>query len=223
MNEKPVRSAHLAALMASLSFLAACGGGTSSSAVDPGAMSPNQADAFAKSLSMAAVGSMGSSSFLRAEGAPDGQPAPEQQQVLALLNAAGLVSCTPTSCMINQSISARRTCVTGGAINVTGNISGSISNTGSGVIQISATETISDWSCLPPLMINGDPYISLTGTFSFLNGVPATQQHVGIHGGIKWGTAAEQSCQISLDTNFNRDGTGRTTGTVCGHTIDVSF
>jgi hypothetical protein len=223
MNENLVRSGCLAALVVSLSFIAACGGGTSSSAVDAGAMSANQADAFAKSLSMAAVGSMGSSSFLRAEGAAEGLTAPEQQQGLALLNAAGLVSCTPTSCMINQPISARRTCVTGGAINVTGNISGSISNTGSGVILISATETISDWSCLPPLMINGDPYISLTGTFSFLNGVPATQQHVGIHGGVKWGTAAAESCQISLDTNFNRDGTGRTTGTVCSHTIDVSF
>jgi hypothetical protein len=40
---------------------------------------------------------------------------------------------------------------------------------------------------------------------------------------IEWGTASAQSCQISLDTNFNRDGTGRTTGTVCSHTIDVSF
>ena len=50
---------------------------------------------------------------------------------------------------------------------------------------ISATETISDWMCLPPLVINGDPYISLTGTFSFMNGRPPPSS--------TWGSTAGSS------------------------------
>jgi len=222
MHDRLMRSGCFGAMMISLLVVVGCGG-TSSSATDGNAMSPAQADAFAKSLSLAATGSMAGLASLRADGSSDSLASAEQQQGLALLNAAGVISCTTTSCVINEPISARRTCTSGGAINVTGNISGTINNSGSGLISISATETITDWGCLPPLIVNGDPYISLTGTFSFLNGAPSTQQHVGINGGIKWGTASAQSCQIHLDTNFNRDGTGRTTGTVCAHTIDISF
>ncbi|MCK9420565.1 MAG: hypothetical protein M0R70_14430 [Nitrospirae bacterium] len=121
---------------------------------------------------------------------------------------------------INQSISYTLTCTSGGNMKASGNITGSISDTGSGIIQLQIPITITDWSCQPPLIINGDPYISITGTFTFLNGAPSTQQHLGIHGGFKSET---QSCQISLDTNFNTTGGGHTTGTVCGHSVDFTF
>ncbi len=186
-------------------------------------MSSTQAEAFARSLSLAATSSMGSGAFTPPVEAAGAVESEVQQAAIVVPGPLSTVSCTQTSCVINQPISASRTCTAGGRIAVTGSITGSISSTGTGVIQISATQTISDWMCLPPLVINGDPYISLTGTFSFVNGAPATQQHVGINGGIKWGTTAAASCQIHLDTNFNRDGSGRTTGTVCGHTIDITY
>lgn len=211
------RSLAVPFLAAALALVSACGSSTDGSTSTSG-MSATQADAFAKSLSLAATSSM------TAFAPPAAAESAAERQVGAagLVDAAG-VSCTPTSCVINQSISARRTCTSGGAIQVTGNISGTVNSSGTGLIQISATETISDWACLPPLLVNGDPYISLVGTFSFVNGSPGTQQHIGISGGIKWTGDGAGSCQIQLSTDFYRNGTGHTTGTVCGHTIDVTF
>lgn len=227
MSNKLMKFGYYVILIFSLAVFWGCGSGSSFSsavnnAVDSDSMSITQATNFAKSLSLAATSSMGSSAFKEPTYADALFPA-ELQQDDALSKTLYAVSCTATSCVINQAISASRTCTSGGRMAVTGNISGTINSTGSGVIQISATETITDWSCQSPLIINGDPYISLTGTFSFLNGAPATQQHIGISGGIKWGTSSAQSCQVSLSTDFNRDGTGHTTGTVCGQSIDVTF
>lgn len=214
----------VAALAISLGGMPGCGSSTGSDGTpDVDSMSSAQAEAFARSLSLAATSSMGSGAFTPPAEAAGAVATEVQQAGVVVSGLLSGVTCTQTSCVINQPISASRTCTAGGRIAVTGSITGSISSTGTGIIQISATETISDWMCLPPLVINGDPYVSLTGTFSFVNGVPATQQHVGINGGIKWGTTAAASCQIHLDTNFNRDGSGRTTGTVCGHTIDITY
>ncbi len=223
MRERTVRFRYCLGLICSLAIISGCGGGGSSSSVNTNSMSSSQSDAFATSVSRTATSSMSSAAFAK-EPSYSAELFPAELQVDdGLSKSLYSVTCTQTSCLINQALAATRTCTSGGTMRVSGNISGTISSSGSGTILISATETISDWSCLPPLVINGDPYISLSGTFSFLNGVPATQQHVGMSGGIKWGTSSVQSCQIHLDTNFNRDGTGRTTGTVCGNSVDVSF
>jgi hypothetical protein len=229
MSDRIIRFGYFIALILSLALFWGCGSSSglssTSSIVDNNTLSSLQASNFARSLSLAATSSMSSSAFKEPS-----QPSlaaslfpAELQQDDALSKTLFAVSCTTTSCVINQPITATRTCSSGGSMKVSGNISGTINNTGSGVIQISATETITDWSCQSPLIINGDPYVSLAGTFSFLNGQPATQQHVGISGGFKWGTSAAQSCQIHLDTNFNRDGTGHTTGTVCDYSVDITF
>ena len=66
-------------------------------------------------------------------------------------------------------------------------------------------------------------FSSLTGTFSFLNGVPSTQQSMSISGGFKWGTTAAESCQISMAIAFYTDGSGTITGSVCGYAVNASF
>jgi hypothetical protein len=216
MSDKTIRFGYFIILGFSLAVFWGCGSSSFvDSVVDSNSMSSVQASNFATSLSRAATSSMGNSAFKEPAYSDSLFPA-EIQQSDGLPKSLGL--------LINQSISATRTCQSGGRIAVTGSITGGLNdNTGTGVILIDARETITDWSCLSPLIINGDPYISLTGTFSFINFQPATQQHIGITGGIKWGTSSAQSCQVSLDTNFNRDGTGRTTGSVCGHSIDITF
>ncbi len=214
------RSLAVPVLAGLLALLSGCGSSSDGAATTSG-MSSNQAEAFARSLSLAATNSM--SSLAPPAAAADVAGLAEGQVGAAGLVGAAGISCTTTSCVINWPLDATRTCTAGGAIHVTGNINGTINKTGTGLIQISATETITDWACLPPILVNGDPYISLVGTFSFMNGAPATQQHVGISGGIKWTGGGAGSCQIQLDTNFNANGTGHTTGTVCGYAIDVTF
>ena len=214
-----IRQCGYALLMAATTLLlASCGGGGGggSDSSNSGGMSVTQAANFAKSISLAATSSMSGSAAKEISLSEAIVPAEGQQH-------ESLEKTSLASVMINQAISASRTCTIGGALKVLGNISGSINDTGTGLILISATETISDWKCEVPLIINGDPYVSLSGQFSYVNGVPSTQQHLTINGGFKWGTSAAESCQIHLDTNFNRNGGGRTTGTVCSQTVDITF
>ena len=164
-------------------------------------MTSGQATSFAQSISRISTSSLSA-------------------QAIRVNTVSDATSQSRATTQINQSISYTLTCTSGGNMKASGNITGSISDTGSGIIQLQIPITITDWSCQTPLIINGDPYISITGTFSFLNGAPSTQQHLGIHGGFK---SATQSCQLSLDTNFNTTGGGHTSGTVCGHSIDFTF
>lgn len=125
--------------------------------------------------------------------------------------------------LINISVNHRTTCTAGGYITVLGGATGSLSSCGSGIIQIQLVESIVNWQCVGGWIVNGDPYVSLVATFTFLNGAPATRQDMTINGGFKWGTAAAESCQIHLNTNFDLNaGSSRTTGTACGYSVDIS-
>ena len=128
-------------------------------------MTSDQATSFAKSISRISTSSM-------------------KAQALKVNTLSGAASQSMASTLINIPISYTLTCTSGGNMKASGNISGSLSDNGSGTIFVDVPITISDWSCQTPLMINGDPYISITGTFTFLNGSPATQQHISISGGF---------------------------------------
>ena len=188
---------------------ASCGS-SSSSGGNGSDMSESQAIAFSEQLSGVATNAMNNISA----------------QVIKGLEADAFksVQCSPdgSTCTYNIDFSYGQNCTAGGRIAVTGNLSGTTSN-GSGFLQISAQETITDWQCITGYIINGDPYISLTGTFTFLNGAPSTQQSMSISGGFKWGTSAEESCQIQLSINFNANGGGTITGSVCGYTVNASY
>jgi hypothetical protein len=222
MLRKPMRCGCACMLVVSAFLSTSCGGPKETS--NSTGMSAAQANAFAESISLAATSSMSSSAIKAAAALSDAILPTKVQEADPLADAILPKEVQPrASILINQPISASRLCTAGGRISVSGNISGTINDTGTGLILISATETVTDWGCLPPLIINGDPYISLSGQFSYFNGVPSTQQHLTINGGVKWGGTAEESCQIHLDTNFNRNGGGRTTGSVCNYVIDITF
>lgn len=131
-----------------------------------------------------------------------------------------------SSAMVNASTTWTTTCTAGGQITVNASLSGSLSDdTGTGVISASATETITDWACVSGKIMNGDPYISAVGTFSFMNWQPSTQQSVSISGGVKWGALATESCQISLTINLPTatSSTSSVSGTVCGNYVYKVF
>ena len=194
--------------------ITACGVGCGSSSSSNGSdsMSESQVSALSEQISDAAVDGMNSGNF-----------AAMVVEGLQGESFKNNIQCNDSGCTVNVPIDFGVGCTAGGRIAVTGSITGSISTGGSGILQIGATETITDWQCITGYIVNGDPYISLSGTFTFLNFAPSTQQSVTISGGFKWGTTAEESCQISLSTNFSTGGGGRTTGTVCGNSVDASF
>lgn len=197
------------AAVAVMATWAGCGGSSSSGGGGDG-LTENQAIALSEQISGVAVNAM-NSSYANASANAD-------------LGAAAMkgVVCNEAGCTINIPIDYGQNCTAGGRIAVTGSITGSTSSNGTGVINMQATETITDWQCITGYIINGDPYISLVGTFSFINAAPATRQDMTISGGFKWGTTAEESCQISLSINFGNDGSATISGTVCGYPVSAS-
>jgi hypothetical protein len=187
-------------------------GGVDSDSSNGGGMSQAEAQAFSEQLSRAAAGAM-----------LNGQST--SSQALARRNGLTSVQCTPdySSCTYDIDVSYRVNCTAGGAINLTGNLTGSMNSSGTGLLQIQVTETIADWQCISDYVINGDPYISLAGQFSYVNGQPSTSQTLTISGGFKWGTSAAESCQIHLTANFGSSNSGTVSGTVCGRSVSTTF
>ncbi len=199
-----------------LVLLSGCGGsgGGDDDSFDGEGLSEDQAVAFSEQLAGVATGAMNSGDYAAME-----MSAPSDT-----IEGLKSVQCNEdgSSCTFNVPIDYGIDCTAGGRIAVTGSLTGGITN-GSGILQIGATETITDWQCIGGYIINGDPYISMTGTFSFMNYAPSTQQSMRITGGFKWGTSAEESCQIYLSIDFDTGGGGNMVGTVCGYSIDADF
>jgi len=199
------------ALLLALSGFSACGGSGGSDDDTGEGLSEDEAVVLSEQLANVATDAMNSGDY-------------SAMEVVAPSEGLKSVQCNEdgSSCTFNVPIDYGVNCSTGGRIAVTGSLTGGITN-GSGILQISAVETISDWQCITGYIINGDPYISMTGTFSFMNYAPSTQQSMRITGGFKWGTSAEESCQIYLSIEFDTGGGGNMSGTVCGYSIDSNF
>jgi hypothetical protein len=206
----------LTAVIAAALALAGCGG-TSSSSDNGSGMSQAAAEGLATQLSTASAGAANSAqSSARLTAAGSGQ-----SSLLVEPRGADSVQCTAdySSCTYDIDTSYTNNCTAGGSIHATGNLTGTMNSSGTGMLQIQITETITDWQCISGYVINGDPDISLTGTFSYVNGNPGTNQSMTISGGFKWGSG---SCQIHLSTLLNASGGWTTTGTVCGYTVAIS-
>jgi len=124
---------------------------------------------------------------------------------------------------VNVNVQTRTNCTAGGYIEVAGSMTGSISDQGTGALLLQVLETISDWRCVGSYVVNGDPYISAAGTFSFLNGNLSEPASISVGGGFKWGGTAAQSCQMQMTVLAYSNGTGRYSGTVCNHAVNQTF
>ncbi len=196
-------------LVVSLAILAtACSSTSDSTSPASAGMTQGQAEAFAAQVARALGNGLDNTSFTVAAGR-------------RLLPPPAVVPIAPT--LVNVSVQQRTTCTAGGYIDVHGNMSGNISDQGSGALLLQVTETISDWRCVGNLVVNGDPYISAAGTFTFLNGNLNSPASISLGGGFKWGTGSAQSCQMQLTMLANADGTGRVSGQVCGRSVNEAF
>jgi hypothetical protein len=173
-------------------------------------MSEDEAQVFAQQLSRAAAGGALSAQLQSSPGSN------------ALSASREAVSCTQdgSSCTFNESVAYTVNCTAGGHIGLTGNLSGTMNSSGTGMLLIQVTETLTDWACTGDHVVNGDPYLSLAGHFSYMNGQPSTAQTMSLSGGFK---TASQSCQVNLTINFGNTGHGTISGTLCGYGVNASF
>ncbi|HEY0994478.1 MAG TPA: hypothetical protein VGD77_00675 [Gemmatimonadaceae bacterium] len=195
-------------VMSLATALAACSASSDSTSPGSSGLSQSQAEAFAGQVARALGNGLDNTSFNVGSG---------QRRFAPPLSSP----VAPT--LVNVSVQQRTNCTAGGSIQVSGNMSGNISDQGSGALLLQVTETISDWRCIGNLVINGDPYVSAAGTFTFLNGNLNSPATISIGGGFKWGTGSAQSCQMQLTMLVYDNGTGRVSGQVCGRGVNETF
>jgi hypothetical protein len=130
---------------------------------------------------------------------------------------------------VTSQVFQRVTCPLGGQIELSGNISDSRDANGSGLIQVELRKTFTDCGFTAGgvlVILNGDPYLTMSGTLSYLNGAPATQQRLRWDGALRWriqpGNAAG-NCQANLEVNFATlsDPTPTATGAWCDPVANV--
>ena len=181
----------------------------------------------AASWTLALMVGLGCSDLTEPDGLSDAQANAFSEQVSRAMNNAmnstGYASADAGGValpfVVNVQVDHTTNCTAGGNIHVTGSLTGNISDQGTGTLLLGLTETISDWKCIGDYVFNGDPYISATGTFPFINGAQSSAATVTIGGGFKWGTASAQSCAMQLSVVLQPNGTGTISGYVCNRQI----
>lgn len=115
-------------------------------------------------------------------------------------------------------------CANGGKMETSGSLSGNVDDGGSGALFLQLLITATDCR-MGGMTINGDPYMSATGTFTFFSGAPATQQNIRIGGGFKFiGPGGAGACLMNLGVTVNLNtGTGSVNGTVCAQPVNLAF
>jgi hypothetical protein len=124
----------------------------------------------------------------------------------------------------------------GGTIHVIGSVTGSMNindQTGAilgGLLSLGLTETINDYAFKSngnTYTMSGAPYISLTGTFTMLEGGQnfASNSSMQIGGGVRvTGPGVDKTVNINITINLNTSGTGgHVSGTIDGAHIDYTF
>lgn len=132
--------------------------------------------------------------------------------------------------LVNAQVDDNANCALAGYIHVLGAMTGSLDNNGTGVLSMQLTESIVGCAMASDdgntVTVDGDPYLSAVGTFSYLNGAPSSTQHVHFGGGFSWkfSSGASGSCSVSLDLYLPNNTSSQTTlsGTVCNFQVYAS-
>ncbi len=152
------------------------------------------------------------------------------------ISGKSLIKSGESSYPINVSVTSTTQGPEGGTIQVLGSITGTMNiddQTGSflgGTLLLGLTETISDYAFLcngQKFIMNGAPYLSLTGTFTVQpDGASfgtASSMHFG--GGVQvTGPEFDQTINLDITIILNTNGTGGTvSGTIGGDQVNYTF
>jgi len=129
------------------------------------------------------------------------------------------VSCNQTSCIFSEQFNATYACQLGGNTGFAGDVNGTINNSGTGAIQFQVDETFTN--CVPDAgyTVNGAPEVTVAGTFTFTNGALSFPLQI-LEGGAV--TVNGNTCNINMTTLAESDGSSKTTGTLCGQSVNIS-
>jgi len=112
-------------------------------------------------------------------------------------------------------------CPGGGAIAVTGDVDGSLDNTGSGSIQTQLSITPASCS-VDSLVINGAPSVTVAGQINFTSSAPVFPITLTEMGGISYGPHPSGSCQFNVTYAITSETSCTISGTACGQSVSGS-
>jgi hypothetical protein len=118
----------------------------------------------------------------------------------------------------NWPISTTFNCPGGGTMAVSGDLSGTLSNTGNGSAQAQIAADPASCS-VNGIVLNGDPHITVTGQANIANDAPVWPITGSETGGVTFGPNPSGSCQLNLNFSVNAKLSCTVTGTACGQTI----
>lgn len=194
-----------------------CGGGSGSSSMQTPAVSPAQAQAVSHEIVQAVVSAVSSSFSLPAALPQDGRPSLSEATSAIRPDASGC-TVTPTGESCNFPLSYTGPCPQAGTIGVSGDISGNLSNSGSGSINTQITVTPANCE-VSNLTINGDPNVMMNGQINFTNSALTFPITLSETGGISYGPNPSGSCQLKVTYTVNSQTSCTASGTVCGQSV----
>lgn len=181
-------------------------------------LTPAQAQAVAATVSSGIVQAMtGALGVASIEPGPGGMrridPLPHTSTPTCVSSANG------ESC--NWAVSSTFSCPAGGTMAVSGDLSGSLSNTGNGSAQAQITADPANCS-VNGVVLNGDPHITVAGQDNIANYAPVWPITGSETGGVTFGPIPSGSCQFNLNFSVNASLSCTVTGTACGQTVSGS-
>ena len=214
------RSKSFIAVPALLSILCVgCGSNRSTNNSMSQAQAQALAQQFAQALTQAVSGAVPSTATSYAR--------PSLSTVVSDIHPGALPGCTSTSngenCNIPISL-MNYPCggLQGGTISVTGDVEGTLTNTGSGSLSTQLAITPANCS-VSNLTVNGDPSINVGGQINFTNNeTPVFPVTFTETGGISYGPNPSGSCQVNATYTINSSLACTISGTVCGQTVSGS-
>lgn len=140
-------------------------------------------------------------------------PVPNTSGLNCVASASG-ESCT-------WPISTTFSCPGGGTMAVSGNLSGTLSNTGNGSAQAQITADPASCS-VNGIVLNGYPSIAVGGQVNIANNAPVWPVTGTESGGVTFGPNPSGTCKFNLTYSVNANISCTVTGTACGQNVNGS-
>ena len=129
------------------------------------------------------------------------------------------VSCNQSSCVFSQQYNTTDACQYGGSTGFAGDVNGSVNSSGTGSFQFQVDETFTNCVPVSGYTVNGAPEVTIGGTFTFNDEALSFPLQILAGGAV---TVNGNTCNISLTTLAQSNGSSTTTGTLCGQAVNVS-
>lgn len=199
---------------------AGCGGGSSTTPQNNN-VSAAQAQAISHQFVQTVTQALQSAIPLNSSAGAEARPS--LSAAINNIRADQLAGCTPTATGedCNFPLSFTGPCPNGGDIAVSGNIDGTLDNSGGGSLATQVTLTPMDCA-VSNLTFNGDPNVSIAGQIAFTSTAPVFPVSLTEAGGISYGPNPSGSCKINVTYTINSATSCSVSGTFCGQSVTGS-